>query len=180
MNTFGLNSINRQTFNIDIKENQKASCKKYQRDRLFTVLKLHNLVLNILACIPKYTKGAACIRLASASILILTTLIAGNRNTEKGFLIGTFYDEAIITGIAQIVRATLEIYIPLGPYGHLALDIIATPINIAQNFGIESFDHFRDLLEDENHSFTEKTVIQEKSHKNPDYPIPISFLLNSV
>lgn len=130
MNTFGLRSINTDTFNVskggDLYYPQTA------RNVLVTFLKIHNFVLNILGYIGRIALISGCLRITSGIVICLATLICGNKNAKEGLIIGHWYDEAIRTGIAQIWRGFLEA-VPFGWIANASLDVIGTFSNITKD-----------------------------------------------
>ncbi len=127
-NTFGVFSVNPTTFNIRYDTNY--TYPKESRDQVVTALKVHNLLLNILGYIPGVNLISGAIRILTGAVMVGFTLAIGNRNAHEGLIIRHWYDEAILTGIAQMARGALEAFAPFGRMVNGALDIIGTGINV--------------------------------------------------
>lgn len=129
MNTYGLRSINADTFNL----NYHSSCTYPQvaRDVLVTLLKIHNLTLNILGYIPGVSFFSGCLRVGLGLMICAVTLAIGDPHARKGLIIGHWYDEALITGVTQIVRGALEAAGSIGHIINAALDVVATVITLS-------------------------------------------------
>ena len=65
-------------------------------------------------------------------VIIGLTLVVGDRYAPRGVIIGRWYDEALNTGMAQVVRGALEAIGLMGWIANATLDIIATPINLGR------------------------------------------------
>jgi hypothetical protein len=128
MNTYGLNSINRGTFNL--RWNSPLIYPEDARNTLVTILKIQNLTLNILGYIPGICTISGCVRIGLGGLMGLITLIAGDRNAAQGAIIGHWYDEAILTAIAQIIRGITEAFVPFGWIYNASLDGLGTIVNI--------------------------------------------------
>ncbi len=133
MNTYGLFSVNERTFNRSHMDDLDFPVET--RNTIVTALRIHNGVLNILGYIPVISIASGCVRIGSGAAIIATTLAIGDRNAEEGAVIGRWYDEALRTGIAQIVRGVFESMVPFGQVVNLLADIVATPFNFGA--GIE-------------------------------------------
>ena len=153
-NTYGIDSINGYTFN-QLADN--ITFPKQIRDVITTALRLHNLCLNILGYIPGVSIISGSVRILSGIVICTVTGLCGDRNASHGCIIKRLYDEAMITGIAQIARGALEAFIPFGKFVNAALDVIGTPVNLHQSL-----------------SFIGVTKCPEsctsKPHAEPDYP----------
>ncbi|WP_154017919.1 hypothetical protein [Candidatus Protochlamydia phocaeensis] len=97
-----------------------------------TALRINNAVLNVLGYIPGVSVVSGCVRMAIGAGIIGVTLAIGDRKASSGDIIGRWYDEAIGTGIAQIVRGALEAIVPFGWVANATLDVIATPFNLSK------------------------------------------------
>lgn len=132
MNTFGIRSINSETFNT--RYNDNLDFPRPLRNAVITALRIHNAVLNVLGYIPVVQNISGCVRMATGLAIIGVTLAIGNRNATSGAIVGRWYDEAILTGIAQITRGALEALVPFGWVANAALDFIVTPYNLTKEF----------------------------------------------
>lgn len=136
MNTYGLFSINNETFNLNWHSTNYYP--KEARNVLVTLLKLHNLTLNILgycgALSPKIPIISGCVRVLSGVAICLGTLGIGDRYASQGLIIGYWYDEALLTGMAQIIRGILTVALATIPYGwalNASLDALGTFHNLS-------------------------------------------------
>jgi len=130
LNTYGIRSVNRETFNT--RYHDDLYFPRPVRDAVVTALRVNNAVLNVLGYIPGVSLGSGCVRMAVGVGIIGVTLAIGDRNARSGAIIGRWYDEAILTGIAQIARGALEAFVPFGWVLNAAFDVIATPFNLAK------------------------------------------------
>lgn len=129
LNTYGIRSINRKSFNT--RYHDGLYFPKEIRDIVVTALRVHNGILNVLGYIPGVSLVSGSIRMATGFAIVCVTLTIGDRNAMRGAIIGHWYDEAIGTGLAQIVRGALEAFVPFGFIANAVLDVVATPINLA-------------------------------------------------
>lgn len=124
MNTYGLHSINKDTFNL--KCNNDYTYPQPARDALVTFFKVHNLTLNALGYISGISGISGCVRIGTGLITCTITLLIGERDAPQGAIIGHWYDEALVTGITQIARGVLEAFVPFGWIANGALDTLTT------------------------------------------------------
>jgi hypothetical protein len=54
--------------------------------------------------------------------ICLFTLSFGDRNASKGVVVGRWYDEALMTGVAQVARGATEAFMPYGRVVNLSLE----------------------------------------------------------
>lgn len=128
LNTWGFRSINRATFNL--RENDSLHMPLQLRNIVITALRIWNIVMNILGYIPGVQVISGALRMVVGIAIVGFTASIGDRNATSGAIIGRWYDEAVNTGMAQIVRGAFEALIPFGFVANGVLDIIATPLNI--------------------------------------------------
>ncbi len=128
LNTFGLRSVNRETFNM--RYHDPLQFPKPIRDIVVTALRIHNGVLNVLGYIPGVSAISGCVRMLTGAAIVLVTLAIGDRNAHIGAIIGRWYDEALLTGVTQVARGALEALVPFGWVANAVLDVIATPFNV--------------------------------------------------
>lgn len=129
LNTYGIRSINSESFNTYGSEN--AYLPRGIRDLANTLLRINNLVLNILGYIPGVAHVSGSIRMGIGCCICVITLALGSPNAERGLIIGRWYKEALLTGIAQIARGALEAFVPYGRQVNIGLDIAGTVVNLA-------------------------------------------------
>lgn len=162
MNTYGLRSINTDTFNLkwhtDYVYPQKA------RNALVTFFKVHNLTLNVLGYIPGVSVVSGCMRMGTGLIICTVTLAIGERNATRGAIVGHWYDEALLTGITQIVRGALEALVPFGWVANASLDTIATICNAGKELSAASV--CTGCMQHTNHG----------PYPDPEYPFPFWLL----
>lgn len=132
VNTYGFHSINSNTFNT--RYHEVIEYPRTGRNYVVTGFRINNAVLNILGYIPGVSFFSGTARMTLGVGIIAFTLIFGQRNIDDshmttGAIIGRWYDEAILTGIAQIARGALEAFIPYGRLINAILDVVATPFN---------------------------------------------------
>lgn len=128
MNTWGIYSVNSSTFNTTVTSD--VNYPKEVRDKVYTALKINNLVFNILGYIPVVSIISGSIRMAIGLVMVIGTVGLGDPNAKQGALIGRFYFEALATGVAQIARGALEVIPFYGQLTNLILDVVATPWNL--------------------------------------------------
>jgi hypothetical protein len=128
LNTFGLRSINTGTFNLGYHTNY--TYPRQARNLVVTLLRAHNLCLNILGYIPGVATFSGCARMLTGASICLLTLSVGERDAQQGVIIGHWYDEALNTGVAQVARGATEAFMPYGRIVNLSLDVIGTISNL--------------------------------------------------
>ena len=163
LNTYGIRSINRETFNTKYHDN--LYFPKEIRDIVITALRIHNGILNVLGYIPGVSTVSGSIRMATGLIIVCVTLAIGDRNAMEGAIVGRWYDEALGTGMAQIVRGALEALVPFGWVANAALDVIATPINLSKE--VEGSMACEGCMRGGSHA---------RPHDDADYPGPLGIL----
>jgi len=136
MNTYGLNSINNATFNL--KWHTNYVYPQPVRNAVVTFLKVHNLILNILGYIPGVSVISGCLRIGSGLLMCVVTLAIGERDAIQGAIIGHWYDEALLTGIAQVARGILEAFVPFGWIANASLDVVGTASNFGKQLTVAS------------------------------------------
>jgi len=131
-NTYGIRSVNRETFNTKYHDN--LFIPRPLRNAVITTLRINNAVLNVLGYIPRARVSfvSGCVRMSIGAGIIGVTLAIGDRKASSGAIIGHWYDEAIGTGIAQIARGALDALVPFGWIANAAFDVIATPFNLGK------------------------------------------------
>ena len=102
INTYGLRSINTDTFNL--KWHTNYVYPQQARNVVVTLLKVHNLTSNILGYIPGVSVVSGCVRMGTGLLMCAVTLGVGERDAMQGVIIGHWYDECLLTGITQIGR----------------------------------------------------------------------------
>lgn len=165
LNTYGIRSVNRETFNTRYHDN--LCFPRPLRNAVVTALRVNNAVLNVLGYIPGVSLVSGCVRMAVGVGIIAVTLAIGDRNTSSGAIVGRWYDEAILTGIAQIARGALEAFVPFGWVANAALDVIATPFNLAKE--VEGSLVCRGCMNNEENGHV-------RPHDDANYPFPLWFL----
>jgi hypothetical protein len=177
-NTYGIRSVNQETFNIRYYDT--ISYPRWQRDIVVTALRVNNAILNVLGYIPGVSLGSGCVRMIIGAGIIGVTLAIGDRKTLPGaIIIGRWYDEAIGTGIAQIARGALEALVPFGGVVNAALDVIATPFNIAKEIkGSIAAGEYETVIEIANDKdMRSRKLLQSRiPHDDVKYPFPLSLL----
>jgi hypothetical protein len=163
-------SINSTTFNRDY--HPTFTYPKAARDVIISFLKIHNLTLNILGYLSKFSPISGCIRIASGCAIIATTLAVGDPKAKKGLIINRWYSEALLTGVAQVARGVLEAFVSYGMFINAGLDAISTVVNllkIASNthIGCSKCEQLSDIDERSPHN---------EPHPGPNFPLPLIFL----
>lgn len=162
MNTYGLLSIHRNTFNVQW--HGRIVYPKAGRDVLITVLRIHNFTLNVLGYIKKTSLYSGCFRMFTGLSICVLTLTYGDPKATKGAIIGYWYKEALLTGVTQIARGAIEAFVPYGRVVNAGLDVICTFVNIAS-----SFDNHVSCMACED-GFAENVV---RPYDNPDNPLAL-------
>lgn len=157
MNTYGLYSVNRTTFNQ--LPSSDLEFPKSTRDTIFKLLKINNCVLNILGYIPVVSCVSGLVRMGIGAGISITTLAIGTPENTSGAIIGRLYDEALYTGITQFCRGILEVCYPIGVFVNPVLDVVGTVINLSSDTSFYSAPH--DAL---------------RPHSNPTFPAPFCLL----
>lgn len=130
LNTFGLRSVNRETFNQ--RYHDTLTYPKEGRDFVVTALRVNNAILNILGYIPFIAGISGCMRIVVGVALGLATIVLGEPEAKQGIVIGRYYSEALETAIGQIGRGILEAFVPYGWIANVGLDVVATPFNLSK------------------------------------------------
>ena len=162
MNTYGLFSINIDTFNLNKYSN--LYYPKEIRDLLVTFLKIHNLILNIFGYISQCSPISGCIRMGTGIMMCSVTLAFGERRATNGMIIGRWYDEALLTGITQIARGALEAFASFGWKANVSLSAIGTILSLGKAFST-AIEH--------DSKFNFKGC---RPHRPPVYPFPFNLL----
>lgn len=162
LNTYGIRSVNRNTFNPEPYDD--VFFLRAKRNVVVTALRINNVVLNVLGYMPAVSFVSGCVRMAIGASIIGITLIIGDPKAHSGAITGRFYREAILTGVAQIARGALEALVPFGWVANVALDFLATPFNLKTEFK-ESRACPSGCMDCDKHA-----------HKDPNYPFPFQIL----
>lgn len=128
-NTYGFFSVNEGTFNRSYRDHY--TYPELVRGLVVTILAIHNLVLNILSYTHFYVVSGIYRILTGVSLCVFT-LTAGERHAQEGFPIQHWYDEALVTGAAQILRGMIDICVPFGHLVNTVLDGVNTGIAFAR------------------------------------------------
>lgn len=166
-NTFGLFSINNSTFNQQL--SYPATYPKPMRDTVVTVLRIHNLALNVLGYIPIISVFSGCIRILTGLAIGEATIAFGDRDADRGMIVGHWYDEALCTTVAQISRGVLEAFVPMGMTYNLILDAIGTVINLANIYIGPVVEEERLIAEGFDYCRDEPTIQMRSPHPEPNY-----------
>lgn len=162
LNTYGLRSINTDTFNL--KWQTGYTYPQAARNVVVTLLKVHNLTLNVLGYIPGVSVVSGSFRIGTGLLMCAATLAIGERDAQTGVIIGHWYDEALLTGAAQVGRGILEAFVPFGSMVNLTLDSVGTALNAAVEVG-------HALVCPECMGYT-----TNGPYPDPSYPLPFAFL----
>ena len=137
MNTWGIRSINTNTFNL--KYHSNYIYPQEDRDVVTTFMRVHNLTLNVLGYMgQRFSLVSGCVRMGTGFLFVAVTTSIGKRNTEKDMIIQHWYDEARLTGIAQITRGALEAFVPYGRVANGVLDVLGTARNLVGEVSVGS------------------------------------------
>lgn len=161
LNTYGIRSINAETFNTY--GSPGAYLPRSLRDVAITLLRIHNLSLNILGYIPGVAQISGCVRMGIGACMIVLTAALGNPNADEGLIIGRWYQEALLTGISQIARGALEAFVPFGFLVNGSLDIIATYVNLKTECSHLQYCGYLDVEERE-------AIESRPPYRDPNYP----------
>jgi hypothetical protein len=162
-NTYGIRSIDNQTFNRSYNSDSLSySYPQRTRNTVITLLKAHNLSLNILGYIPGISTLSGSFRILTGSALCLATLAIGDRNAKKGPIIGHWYDEALSTAAAQVARGALEGFVPFGKAINLGLDAGASVLNVFGEMMLRTD--------------SDPNWKNPWPHPDPNYPLPLRVL----
>lgn len=119
-NTFGIHSVGLNSFNEPLEKH--CAYDQKQRNILVTLLRIHNLVFNILGYIPGVSSVSGCVRMATGTMMCAVALL----KNDKDSLIARRYDELLFTGLAQIARGAFEALVPYGFVANGILDVYGT------------------------------------------------------
>lgn len=128
-NTYGFYTINLGTFN-----QAGRNCYTYPkplRDIIVTVLAIHNVALNILSYSCLYIVSGIA-RILTGTALCVFTLTQGKRQGKEGFPIQQWYDEALVTGSAQVLRGVIDVFVPFGCLVNTAIDGVSFGMAMAR------------------------------------------------
>ncbi len=107
---------------------------------------------------------SGCVRMLAGLSIALVTLVIGERNAEQGLIIGRWYDEALLTGVAQVARGGIEAFAPYGRTINLSLDVVGTVVNLATEFMTISARECPSI------------VSHYHAYPDPSYPFPFQLL----
>jgi hypothetical protein len=182
LNTYGIRSINSASFNASGARGSDGSLTEYiplsTRDRINTFLRVNNLVLNILGYIPVVKQTSGCIRMGIGISIIVLTLAVGSPTAGRGLIVGRWYTEALLTGLAQVARGALEAFVPFSYRINLSLDVIGTIYNLATEISLIQYDGPRSLLtEHEIDEINQRPLLARRQppYSDPEYGV-FSFL----
>lgn len=136
-NTWGLNSINSDTFGVRRDEEGRVRYDTQGAGMYWLTLamKIYYFVLDVLGYIPGVSTISGAIRIS----LGISSWIAVEVGIREGAVIGPYIDEARGTVMGQIVRGALEMIPFYGQCANIFLDIIHTPANIHRQMAISCF-----------------------------------------
>ena len=186
-NTYGLRSINAYTFNgahkKHISQRPFQGCKSKEDGYISTeectyeiwkiparvhnyvnaLLRINNLIFNVLGYFPRTKEISGLIRMGIGCSIFVVTLVIGTPTAGPGPITGRWYGEALLTGIAQVFRGSMEASTCYGNIGNVinwCLDVFATLSNINAD-GLSAL-----------------STLSENSydHPDPDYWLPFQFL----
>ncbi len=180
LNTYGLRSINAHTFNGASTTHSKACNQCYPeaesitwatdtciydewlipakvRDCVNTLLRINNLLFNALGYFPETKRVSGLMRVGIGFSIVVVTLQIGTPTPGPGPITGDWYGEALLTGIAQVFRGSMEALVPYGSIVNACLDVLGTVINIRA-------EHYFDPSKHPRH------------HPDPSYWLPFQLL----
>src|SRR5687768_3373199 len=158
-NTWGLRSIRTDSFNEP--KDGSGNQTPFDRSLLVTVLRVHNLVLNVLGYIPGISFYSGHVRMATGLAMCAVAQLHLKNNND--IYMEEYYVETLQTGIAQIARGALEAYFQYGPYFNAFLDVSSTLVNVFKEYTLRKGSD--DFL-----------INTEYAEENPQYPLPLRFL----
>lgn len=109
---------------------------------------------------------SGCVRIGIGFSIVVLVLALGDPNAKQGLIIGRWYNEALLTGVAQMARGILEASGPFGNTVNMYLDIAGTYCNSQ----IE-YTHFQYTGGWEEEDFVERA--KKTPWTEPQYPIPL-------
>ncbi|CDZ81553.1 hypothetical protein BN1013_02089 [Candidatus Rubidus massiliensis] len=130
MNTYGMRAINSQSFNN--KENYTISLE--DRNKVITFLKIHNFALTALEYSSLTQFYASTTRVFSGLSMIAKCAYVKFYNKADPILNGKGLDEALLTGLVQVMRGAITLTVPGGFTVNWSLDMVAS----LYNFHLES------------------------------------------
>lgn len=164
-----LRSINAESFNTHGTPN--AYLPRNLRDFANTLLRINNLVLNVLGYIPGIAQISGCIRMGIGCCIVAFTLALGSPKENEGLIIGRWFSEALLTGTAQIARGALEAFIPFGRQINMSLDGIGTILNLrTECLHAPSYGEYVDRMMEID------AEIPGPPYRDPNYPFPLELL----
>jgi hypothetical protein len=166
LNTYGLRSINAHTFNGSSKTHSEScdNCRlevgsitwatdtcSYDewlipakvRNGVNTLLRINNLLFNVLGYFPETKRVSGLIRMGVGFSIVAVTFQIGTPTAGPGPITGCWYGEALLTGIAQIFRGSMEALTPYGRIVNACLDVLGTAINIRAERHFDPLEHPR-------------------------------------
>ncbi len=165
LNTYGIRSINAESFNTY--GSPGAFLPRSIRDLANTLLRINNLVLNVLGYIPGVSLVSGSVRLGIGVSIVILTLALGSPNAEQGLIIDRWYNEALITGAAQVARGTLEAFASFGGPVNMILDIVGTVFNLQAE--LFHCDCSIGPMDDDS-----REAEARPPYRDPDYPVFLS------
>lgn len=165
INTYGLRSINSNSFSFPIQRDQKQNeFLTKSRNLIVTVFKVQNLCLNIMGYIPAVALYSGLFRIGSALLTKAVFLSLSFYANDKDDVLKKWSDEAQVMANAQIARGILEAFLPFGHVVNFYLDTFGTVKNLSSEL----------------YSYTLSTICngQQEYQKNQDpvYPYPMGVL----
>jgi hypothetical protein len=163
MNTYGLRSINSDSFVYQVpQDTQNSELLKRTRNLIVTVFKVQNLFLNILGYIPALSLYSGSFRATSA--VITKAVFFSVSKTSSNETLKKWAAEAQSTANAQLLRAAFETILPFGHVTNFYLDLCATFKNI-------SLEAYKSAL-----SKVCRGNEQYQKNEDPIYPFPLGIL----
>ena len=136
-NTFGIFPINQHTFN---RNNQtKVTYPQGVRDIVINSFAVYTLSLNMLSY-TKFYRIAAIARCLVGASFYLFTVCVGNRDAKRGLIIGHFYDEAIVTGVAQVARGMVDLWASNRAAVNAGLDLVSSFGAFVESFNTSAME----------------------------------------
>lgn len=121
-NTYGLHSINHFTFNL---QSDGIGYPQEVRNFIISILRVNNATFNVLGY-TKFAPTSGKARIGIWGAVTTVMLCIGHTDNSNGVIIGRWYSEALLMGIAQIARGALEAFCPHGKKINAALDLTLT------------------------------------------------------
>jgi hypothetical protein len=162
LNTWGIRSINSGSFVYSASNDIENETLSKKRNFITTSLRITNLALNILGYTPLLSIYSGTFRILMAAVIFTTSHVIKKFTSPHNKNINNWVVEAIYMVKAQLLRGSLEAFIP---FGHII------------NYYIDSLASFKNLTEEALTQFLPPSLLSEPDKKNMHDPTYNEYML---